>query len=118
MKIWAVTAESSVKPLTTLSQFKSSVSVLLWVGIDPKCNGFLAVGMENGLIELWSLSTKRTDNVYSSVVALVANASIHLFAMFPRSTLWHGSHRRRVVKSAGSCNLHPVALTTMLECLR
>lgn len=72
VKIWAVTAESSVKQLTTLSQFKSSVTALSWVGLDPKSNGLLAVGMENGLLEFWSLSFKRTDNVCSNVVASVA----------------------------------------------
>lgn len=72
MKIWAVTPESSVKQLTTLSQFKSSVTALSWVGLDSKSNGFLAIGMENGLLELWNLSIKRTDNIYSNVVASVA----------------------------------------------
>lgn len=71
MKIWAVTSDSSVKQLATLSQFKSSVTALSWVGLDPESNGLLAVGMESGLLELWSLSIKRTDNANSNVAASV-----------------------------------------------
>lgn len=57
MKIWAVENQSSVKHLMTLPQFKSSVTALSWVGLDRKINnGLLAIGMENGLIEFWSLS--------------------------------------------------------------
>lgn len=60
MKIWAIEKGSSVKHLVTLPPFKSSVTALSWVGIDRQRNyGFLAVGMENGLIELWSISVQR-----------------------------------------------------------
>lgn len=60
VKIWAIEKDSSVKLLMTLPQFKSSVTALSWVGLDRQSNyGLLAVGMENGLIELWSISIKR-----------------------------------------------------------
>lgn len=52
-------AESTVKHVTSLPQFDSSVTALSWLGLDrPKNVGLLAVGMENGLIELWNLSGK------------------------------------------------------------
>ncbi|KAJ8770060.1 hypothetical protein K2173_010091 [Erythroxylum novogranatense] len=57
VKMWGVEKEScAVRHMVTLPQFSSSVTALSWVGIDRQRNyGFLAVGMENGLIELWSL---------------------------------------------------------------
>ncbi|GAB4840330.1 Elongator subunit elp2 [Ancistrocladus abbreviatus] len=58
VKIWAVENECSVKHLTTLPQFPSSVTALSWLGLDRKTSeGLLAIGMENGLIELWGLTT-------------------------------------------------------------
>lgn len=60
VKIWAVEKESSVRQLMTLPQFTSSVTALSWTGHpDRRNNGLLAVGMENGQIELWNLSYKR-----------------------------------------------------------
>ena len=57
VKIWAVDKGSSVKQLITLPQFSSSVTALSWFALDDqRNNGFLAVGMESGVIELWSLS--------------------------------------------------------------
>ena len=57
VKIWAVDKGSSVKQLMTLPQFSSSVTALSWYALDDqRNNGFLAVGMESGVIELWSLS--------------------------------------------------------------
>ncbi|KAL7240340.1 hypothetical protein ACSBR2_006067 [Camellia fascicularis] len=63
VKIWAIIEKgSSVKQLMTLPQFNSSVNALSWVGLDrPSNHGFLAVGMETGLIELWSLFVNRTE---------------------------------------------------------
>ncbi|KAF3431933.1 hypothetical protein FNV43_RR26669 [Rhamnella rubrinervis] len=70
VKIWAVENQSSVKHLTTLPQFKTSITALSWAGLDRKRNsGLLAIGMENGLIELWSLSIDRT--LPSATAALV-----------------------------------------------
>lgn len=63
VKIWAVENASTVKQLMTLPSFKSSVTALSWVGLSRQSNnGFLAVGMESGLIELWSLSCGRSDS--------------------------------------------------------
>ncbi|KAF6137363.1 hypothetical protein GIB67_036400 [Kingdonia uniflora] len=69
VKIWAVVRtenKPSVEQLTTLPQFSSSVTALSWFGLQNNSSsnkGLLAVGMENGLIELWFLSGKRvTDN--------------------------------------------------------
>ncbi|XP_065881280.1 elongator complex protein 2 [Euphorbia lathyris] len=63
VKIWAVEKQSSVKQITTLPQFNSSVTALSWVGIDRQRNqGLVAVGMETGLIELWSLTIKRSED--------------------------------------------------------
>ncbi|WCJ24465.1 Elongator complex protein 2 [Euphorbia peplus] len=63
VKIWAVENQSSVKQITTLPQFNSSVTALSWVGLDRQRNqGLLAVGMETGLIELWSLTINRSKD--------------------------------------------------------
>ncbi|CAI9785400.1 unnamed protein product [Fraxinus pennsylvanica] len=63
VKIWAVVNGSSVKLLTTLPTFKSSVTALSWLGVDRQRNqGLLAVGMENGLIELFSLSNAKAED--------------------------------------------------------
>ncbi|KAL5828211.1 hypothetical protein ACOSQ4_020008 [Xanthoceras sorbifolium] len=78
VKIWAIEKESSVKQILTLPTFSSSVTALSWVGLDrQKNNGVLAVGMESGLIEIWSLSLTRTDDgssitVPSTAASLVA----------------------------------------------
>lgn len=57
VKIWSIEKGNSVKLLITLPIFKSSVMAVSWVGLDRQTNnGLLAVGMENGLIELWSIS--------------------------------------------------------------
>lgn len=63
VKIWAVEKESSVKEVLVLPHFSSSATALSWVGLDRNRNqGLLAVGMENGLIELWSLVINRNDD--------------------------------------------------------
>lgn len=73
MKIWAVENQSSVKQLMTLPQFKSSVTALSWAGLDSKRNnGLLAIGMENGLIEFWSLSINRTSDGGTAVPGATA----------------------------------------------
>lgn len=62
VKVWAVENGSTVKQLMTLPSFKSSVTALSWAGLSSQSNqGFLAVGMESGLIELWSLPYSRSD---------------------------------------------------------
>ncbi|KAL3830857.1 hypothetical protein ACJIZ3_019659 [Penstemon smallii] len=73
VKIWEVENESSVKLLTTLPTFKSSVTALSWLGVDRQKNsGLLAVGMESGLIELWSLYNTKIENKSSTVEPNVA----------------------------------------------
>lgn len=58
VKIWEVVDGHSVKLLLTLPPFSSSVTALSWTGLNRQDNhGLLAVGMESGLIELWSLSS-------------------------------------------------------------
>jgi len=62
VKIWCVQDASSVKLLATLPQFCDSVTALAWMGRDRASNaGILAVGMDNGLIELWSVSGGRAS---------------------------------------------------------
>lgn len=57
VKVWAVEGGSSVKQLGILPPFRDSVTALAWLGIDRSRNaGTLAVGMDNGLLELWSVS--------------------------------------------------------------
>ncbi|XP_057481301.1 elongator complex protein 2-like isoform X1 [Actinidia eriantha] len=75
VKIWAIENGSSVKQLITLPLFSSSVTALSWVGLDwPNRNGLLSVGMENGLVELWSISVNRTED--GSVAAPGVTASL------------------------------------------
>lgn len=63
VKIWAVDGGTSVRHLLTLPTFPCSVTALSWLGLDRESNsGLLAVGMENGLIELWSLSIGKGGN--------------------------------------------------------
>ncbi|KAL7110624.1 hypothetical protein ACP275_05G037800 [Erythranthe tilingii] len=64
VKIWELENGSSVKLLTTLPTFKSSVTALSWLGIDTQKNhGLLAIGMESGLIEVWSIiSNGKSEN--------------------------------------------------------
>ncbi|KAE9611755.1 putative transcription factor WD40-like family [Lupinus albus] len=63
VKIWAVEKGSSVRQLMTLPQFASSVTALSWSGVcDRRNDGLLAIGMENGQIELWRLSYNRADD--------------------------------------------------------
>ncbi|KAL4611831.1 hypothetical protein ACB092_08G154200 [Castanea dentata] len=79
VKIWAVDKGSSVKLLMTLPQFDSSVMALSWVGLGHQKNdGFLAVGMESGLIELWSLSVRRADDGSGSAAGVAAAVAVKL----------------------------------------
>ncbi|XP_047072216.1 elongator complex protein 2-like [Lolium rigidum] len=67
VKIWRVQDASSVKLLATLPLFRDSVTALSWTGRDRARNaGIIAVGMDNGLIELWSVSGGRAASDVSS----------------------------------------------------
>lgn len=69
VKVWAVENEHSVKQLLALPPLSSSVTGLAWLGVDRQTNrGLLAVGMENGLIELWNLSRSKTEDDSSAVL--------------------------------------------------
>ncbi|CAN0877024.1 Elongator complex protein 2 [Linum grandiflorum] len=78
VKIWTVDGGGNKPPtarlLATLPPFNSSVTAVAWFGIDRhRGHGLLAVGMENGLIELWSVTVKRNaENGTSSVDAALA----------------------------------------------
>jgi len=69
VKVWTLENEHSVKQLLALPPFSSSVTALAWLGVDRQTNcGLLAVGMENGLIELWNLSRTKTEDGASTVL--------------------------------------------------
>ncbi|CAI0447363.1 unnamed protein product [Linum tenue] len=76
VKIWTVVDSKDpwVKQIATLPQFSSSVTAVSWFGIDrQRDNGLVAVGMENGLIELWSITVRRNiDSGGSSASAALA----------------------------------------------
>lgn len=55
MKIWALDGKSSVKQLTSLPPFGSSITALSWAGVVSSKNGLLAIGTEDGLIEVWQI---------------------------------------------------------------
>ncbi|KAI4357741.1 hypothetical protein L6164_001672 [Bauhinia variegata] len=79
VKIWAVERASSVRLLTTLPPLASSVTALSWVGLhDRRNDGLLAIGMENGLIELWSLSYKRADDGSIAAPGLAASLFVRV----------------------------------------
>lgn len=57
VKIWAVENGNSVRQLMVLPQFNCGITALSWAGHGcSDSDELLAVGMEDGLIELWSLS--------------------------------------------------------------
>ncbi|CAJ1977478.1 unnamed protein product [Sphenostylis stenocarpa] len=79
VKIWAVEKDSSIKQLMTLPQFMSSVTALSWVGLHhQRNNGILAIGMENGQIELWNLSCNRADDGSIAPPGLAATLAIRI----------------------------------------
>lgn len=61
VKLWTIEESTSIKQVATLPPFKESVTALSWT------KGLLAVGMDNGLIELWSLSH---NSGFDAVLAL------------------------------------------------
>jgi len=80
VKIWCVQDASSVKLLATLPQFRDSVTALAWMGHDRASNaGILAVGMDNGLIELWSVSGGRASAGSTTDSSLLIAASMLQF---------------------------------------
>lgn len=62
-----------------LPQFSSSVTALSWVGLcNQSVNGLIAIGMESGIIELWSISIGRTDNGSSNKARGMASILVRL----------------------------------------
>ncbi|KAJ1702432.1 hypothetical protein LUZ63_002211 [Rhynchospora breviuscula] len=59
VKIWSVNKDSSsVNLLSTLPQFRDSVTALAWCACNQFRNtGLLAVGMDNGFIEIWDVTS-------------------------------------------------------------
>ncbi|CAN7054035.1 unnamed protein product [Brassica oleracea var. botrytis] len=53
-----------------LPQFGSSVTAVAWTGLDHKDkSGCIAVGMESGLIELWNIKIKETEEEGTTATA-------------------------------------------------
>ncbi|XP_027363697.1 elongator complex protein 2 [Abrus precatorius] len=79
VKIWAIDRESSIRQLMTLAPFTSSVTALSWFGPrHQKNNGLLAVGMENGQIELWNLSYNRAEDGSIAASGLAAALAVRV----------------------------------------
>lgn len=79
VKIWAVENKSSCNQIMALPQFSSSVTALSWVGLyNQSVDGLIAIGMESGIIELWSISISRTDNGSSNKARGMASILVRL----------------------------------------
>lgn len=103
VKIWTIEMGSSVKQLMTLPQFNSSVTALSWAGLDRLSNnGLLAVGLENGLIELWSLSVNRTGEGSLSEKSATAALAARLDPFLCHVSTVHRLAWRNSEKSADS----------------
>ncbi|KAJ3677550.1 hypothetical protein LUZ60_003274 [Juncus effusus] len=66
VKIWSLnsnqnssSSSSSLSLLTTLPQFKDSVTALAWM------SDFVSVGMDNGLIEIWRVNNDRVKSDFN-----------------------------------------------------
>ncbi|KAL0372653.1 UNVERIFIED_CONTAM: Elongator complex protein 2 [Sesamum calycinum] len=104
VKIWELENGSSVKLLMTLPMFKSSITALSWLGVDRQKNhGLLAVGMESGLVELWSLSNTKTDN--SSISAPNAALFIRLDPFMCHISAVHQLRWKNSTKSEDSTSM-------------
>lgn len=103
VKIWTIEMGSSVKQLMTLPQFNSSVTALSWAGLDRLSNnGLLAVGLENGLIELWSLSVNGTGEGSLSEKSATAALAARLDPFLCHVSTVHRLAWRNSEKSADS----------------
>ncbi|KAJ0987588.1 hypothetical protein J5N97_005944 [Dioscorea zingiberensis] len=79
VKIWTIQGDSSVKQLVTLPPFRDSVTALSWTGCDrSKNSGLLAIGMDNGLIELWHLSGGRIPGRQTELTPFIAEPAMRL----------------------------------------
>ncbi|MQM02866.1 hypothetical protein Taro_035635 [Colocasia esculenta] len=106
VKIWAI-EETHVRQILALPPFSSSVTALSWVGRDRPCNtGFLAVGMENGLIELWSVfADSSTPSKFGAVITVRFDPFLCHVSMVNR-LLWRdvnsGNSRTMQLASCGA----------------
>ena len=73
VKIWSIEKDAHVKQVLALPQFGSSVTAVAWTGLDQKeKSGCIAVGMESGLIELWNIKIKETEEEGTTATAALA----------------------------------------------
>ncbi|KAL1568382.1 Elongator subunit elp2 [Salvia divinorum] len=101
VKIWQLVNGSSVKVLMTLPTFQSSITALSWLGVDSQKNrGLLAVGMENGLVELWTLSSTRNND--GDVAATTATLSVRFDPFLCHVSAVHRLRWRSAKKSDDS----------------
>ncbi|CAO2830138.1 unnamed protein product [Amaranthus hypochondriacus] len=118
VKLWSVVNKSSVKMLSTLPPFPSSVTALSWLGLERQTNhGLLAVGLENGFIELWSLSGIRSENGSTSVTGFTANAVARLDPFMCHASTVQRLAWRRSEKTEDSQN-HQLASCGADNCVR
>ncbi|XP_012075723.1 elongator complex protein 2 isoform X2 [Jatropha curcas] len=113
VKIWQVEKESSsVKLMMTLPQFNSSVTALSWVGIDRQTNhGLLAVGMENGLIELWSLALRQSKDATPATLKVRLDPSMCHVSSVNRMS-WRNNEKSQ------DCNRLQLATCGIDHCVR
>lgn len=104
VKIWQLVNGSSVKLLLTLPAFQSSITALSWLGVDNQKNhGLLAVGMESGLVELWTLSNSRNEN--DGVAALGAALAVRFDPFMCHVSAVHRLRWRNAEKSEDPVSL-------------
>ncbi|KAJ4881886.1 Elongator complex protein 2 [Raphanus sativus] len=73
VKIWSIEKDSRIKQVLALPQFGSSVTAVAWTGLDhEEKSGCIAVGMESGLIELWNIKIKETEEEGTTATAALA----------------------------------------------
>ncbi|KAF8084367.1 hypothetical protein N665_0720s0002 [Sinapis alba] len=73
VKIWSIEKDARIKQVLALPQFGSSVTAVAWTGLDHKDkSGCIAVGMESGLIELWNIKVKETEEEGTTATAALA----------------------------------------------
>ncbi|XP_010479387.1 PREDICTED: elongator complex protein 2 isoform X1 [Camelina sativa] len=71
VKIWSIESDARIKQILALPQFGSSVTAVAWTGLDRKeKSGCVAVGMESGLIELWTIKIIETEEGTTATAAL------------------------------------------------
>lgn len=73
VKIWSIEKDARIKQILALPQFGSSVTAVAWTGLDHKeKSGCIAVGMESGLLELWNVKIRETEDEGTTATAALA----------------------------------------------